>query len=143
MLCTLSSILHNASAFIIMLSQLHFIIVALELHDLSCCGHLHCIEYSIVTIIYIFLPIFGRVDTGEGWNSKVCPRTIGGISTWHKMIHSLSLPTVTYICMRELPHFHHGTTTSFLHSRPIQTHPSGCTAGQPFIWDYHSVTPLS
>ena len=28
-----------------------------------------------------------------------------GITTCHKMRHSLSLPTVTYICMRELPHF--------------------------------------
>ncbi len=54
------------------------------------------------------------------------------------MRHSLSLPTVTYICMGELPHFHHSPTTSFLHSQPIQTPPSGpgliCAAGQMFIW---------
>ena len=92
-------------------------------------------------------PAFGTVDTGKGWHSQVCPRAIGGISTCHKMIHSLSLPTVTYICMRALPHFHHGTTTSFLHSQPIQTPPSGpgliCAAGQVFVWDDPSVMPLS
>ena len=62
------------------------------------------------------------------------------------MRHSLSLPTVTYICMRELPHFHYGPTTSFLHYQPIQTPPSGpgliCAAGQVFVWDdpsHHSV----
>ena len=58
------------------------------------------------------------------------------------MRHSLSLPTVTYICMGELPHFHHGPTSSFLHSQPIQTPPSGpgliCVAGQVFIWDDHA-----
>ena len=63
------------------------------------------------------------------------------------MRHSLSLPTVTYICMGELPYFHHSPTTSFLHSQPIQAPPSGpglvCSAGQMFIWDYPSVTPLS
>ena len=94
-----------------------------------------------------FLPVFGTVDTGEGWKSQVCPRAIGGITTCHKMIHSLSLPTVTYICMGELPHFHHSPTTSFLHSQPIQAPPSGsglvCAAGQMFIWDDPSVTPLS
>ena len=91
--------------------------------------------------------MFGTVDTGKGWKSQVCPRTIGGITTCHKMRHSLSLPTVTYICMGELPHFHHSPTTSFLHSQPIQAPPSGpglvCAAGQMFIWDDPSVTPLS
>ena len=62
-------------------------------------------------------------------------------------IYSLSLPTVTYICMRELPRFHHGPTSSFLHSQPIQTPPRGpvliCAAGQMFIWDDPCVTPLS
>ena len=86
-------------------------------------------------------------DTGKGWHSQLCPRAIGGINTFHNMIHSLSLPTVTYICMRELPHFHHGPTTSFLYSQPIQTPPGGpgfiCAAGQVFIWDDPSVTPLS
>ena len=72
-----------------------------------------------------FLPVFGTVDTGKGWNSQVCPRAIEGITSCHKMRHSLSLPTVTYICMGELPHFHHGPTTSFLHSQPIQAPPSG------------------
>ena len=94
-----------------------------------------------------FLPVFGTVDTGKGWKSQVCPRAIGGITTCHKMRHSLSLPTVTYICMGELPHFHHSPTTSFLHSQPIQAPPSGpglvCAAGQMFIWDDPSVTPLS
>ena len=95
-------------------------------------------------------PVFGTVDTGKGWKSQVCPRAIGpigGITTCHKMRHSLSLPTVTYICMGELPHFHHSPTTSFLHSQPIQAPPSGpglvCAAGQIFIWDDPSVTPLS
>ena len=35
--------------------------------------------------------------TLKGWHSQVCPRAIGGINTCHKMRHSLSLPTVTYI----------------------------------------------
>ena len=60
-----------------------------------------------------FLPVFGTFDTDKGWHSQVCPCAIGGINTCHKMRHSLSLPTVAYICMRELPHFHHGPTTSF------------------------------
>ena len=72
---------------------------------------------------------------------------IGGITTCHKMRHSLSLPTVTNICMGELTHFHHSPTTSFLHSQPIQAPPSGpglvCAAGQMFIWDDPSLTPLS
>ena len=72
-----------------------------------------------------FLPVFGTGNTSKGWNSQVCPRAIGGINTCHKMRHSLSLPTVTYICIGERPHFHHGPTTSFLHSQPIQTPPSG------------------
>ena len=83
--------------------------------------------------------MFGTVDTGKGWKSPVCPRAIGDITTFHKMIHSLSLPTVTYICMGELPHFHHSPTTSFLHSQPIQTPPTGpglvCAAGQMFSCD--------
>ena len=58
--------------------------------------------------------------TGKGWDSQVCPRSIGGIITCHKMIHSLSVPTVTYVCMRELPHFHHGPASSFLYSQPSQ-----------------------
>ena len=91
--------------------------------------------------------MFGTVDTGKGWKSQVCPRAIGGITTCHKMRHSLSLPTVTYICMGEPPHFHYSPTTSFLHSQPIQAPPSGpglvCAVGQVFIWDYPSVSPLS
>ena len=91
--------------------------------------------------------MFGTVDTGKGWKSQVCPRAIGGITTCHKMRHSLSLPTVTYICMGELPRFHHSPTTSFLHSQPMQAPPSGpglvCAAGQMFIWDDPSVTPCS
>ncbi len=62
-------------------------------------------------------------DTGKG--SQLCSIAIGGIPTDHKMIHSLSLPTVTYICMGELQHFHHSPTTSFLHFQPIQAPPSG------------------
>ena len=84
-----------------------------------------------------FLPVFGTCDTSDGWNSQVCPCAIGGINTCHKMRHSMSLPTVTYICMGELTHFHHGPTTSFLHSHPIQTPPSGpglnCAAVQVLI----------
>ena len=83
----------------------------------------------------------------QGWNSQVCPRAIGGITTCHKVIHSLFLPIFTYICMRERPHFHHGPTSSFLHSQPIQTPPSGPgligAADQEFIWDDPSVTPFS
>ena len=49
--------------------------------------------------------------------------------------------------MRELPHFHHGPTPSFLHSQPIENPPSGqgliCAADQMFIWDDPSFTPLS
>ena len=84
---------------------------------------------------------------GSKWLGRTLFITVGGITTCHKMRHSLSLPTVTYICMGELPHFHHSPTTSFLHSQPIQAPPSGpglvCAAGQMFIWDYPSVTPLS
>ena len=95
--------------------------------------------------------MFGTVDTGNGSDSQVCPRAIGGITTCHKIIHtcSLSLATVTDIsfCMRELLLFHHGPTSSFLYSRPIQTPPSGqgliCATGHVFIWDDPSVTPLS
>ena len=64
----------------------------------------------------------------------------------HKMRHSLCLTTVTYICMRELPHFHHGPTLSFLYSLPIHPPPSRpgltCIVGQVFIWDDPSVTTL-
>ena len=45
------------------------------------------------------------VDAGKCWHSHGCPRAIGGINTCHKMRHSQSLPTVTHICMSELPHF--------------------------------------
>ena len=38
-----------------------------------------------------FLPVFGTVDTGNGWHSQVCPHAIGGINTCHKMRHSLSV----------------------------------------------------
>ena len=100
-------------------------------------GLLHRVLDSI--LLDIFLPVLGTVDTRKSWHSQVCPRAIGGITTCHKMRHSLSLPTSKYICMGELPHFHHGPTTSFLHSQPIQTPPSGpgliCAAGQVFIWD--------
>ena len=75
------------------------------------------------------------------------PYAIRGITSCHKVRHSLSLPIVTYICMRELPHFRHGPKSSFLHTQPIQTPPSGpvfiCAAGQMFIWDDPSATPLS
>ena len=41
--------------------------------------------------------------------------------------------------MRKLPHCHHGPTSSFLHSPPIQSPPNGpgfiCAAGQMLIWD--------
>ena len=48
-------------------------------------------------LLDIFLALFGTVDTGKGWNSQVCPLVIGGITTCHRMRHSLSLPTATYI----------------------------------------------
>ena len=44
--------------------------------------------------------MFGTVDTGKGWPSQVCPRAIGSITTCYNMIHSLSLPTGTYICQQ-------------------------------------------
>ena len=88
-------------------------------------------------------PGVGTLDTPKCWNS---PCAIFGVTTCHEMRHSLSLPTVTYICMKELPHFHHGPTSSFLYSQPIQTPPSEpgliCAAGQLFICDDPSVTPL-
>ena len=55
--------------------------------------------------------MFGTVDTDKGWHSQVYPRTIGGITTCHKMRHNMSLPTVTYFCMRELPNCHHDPTS--------------------------------
>ena len=97
-------------------------------------------------LLYRFLPVFGTVDTGKGW--QVCLRAIGGITTCHKMRHNLALPTVTYISMREHPHFHCGPTSSFLHSQPNQTPPSGpgliCAAGYKCSFgmiplSYHSV----
>ena len=94
-----------------------------------------------------FIPVVGTVDNGKGWHSQVCPLAIGGINTCYNMRHSLYLITVTYICMRQLPHFHQGPTSSFLHYQPIQTLPSGpgliCAAGQVFICDDPSVMPLS
>ena len=85
-----------------------------------------------------------RVGTAR----SVRTRAIGGITPCHKMRHNLSLPTVTYARVYgRAPHFHHDPTTSFLHSHPIQTPPSGpgliCAADQMFIWDDPSVTPLS
>ena len=59
-----------------------------------------------------FIPVFGS-DTGKGCYSQVFTRAIGGITTCHKMRHSLSLTTFGYICLRELPLFHHGPTSSF------------------------------
>ena len=41
------------------------------------------------------LPVFGTVDTDKGWDSQVCPRAIGGITTCRKMKPSRSLPTAT------------------------------------------------
>ena len=73
----------------------------------------HLLQRVLDILSNRFLPVFGIFDTGKGWHSQVCPCAIGGINTCHKMRHNLSLPTVTYICMRELPHFHHGPTTSF------------------------------
>ena len=91
-----------------------------------------------------FLPVFATVDIGNVWHSQVCPRVIGGIDTCHKMRHSPYMPTVTY---RRASTFSSCPTTPFLHSQPIQTSPSGpgliCAAGQVFIWDDPSVTPLS
>ena len=29
--------------------------------------------------------MFGKVDTGKGWHSQVCPRAIGGITTCHNV----------------------------------------------------------
>ena len=58
------------------------------------------IESSIVRLLDRFLPVFGTVDTGEGWYSQVCPRVIGGITTCHKMRHS-SMPwqdQITHPC---------------------------------------------
>ena len=92
---------------------------------------------------YRFLPVFGTVDTSKYCNSQVCPRAIGGINTCHKMRHSLSLPTVTYICLGELPHFHHGPTTSILHSQPIQTPPSGQGSSGPLAKCSFGMIPLS
>ena len=69
--------------------------------------------------------MFRTVDIGKGWDIQVFPCAIGGITTCHKMIHSLSLPTVTDICMRDLPRFHHGPTSSFLYSPPIHAPPGG------------------
>ena len=99
-----------------------------------------------VGIVFVESPIHSHIDSSRCLAHLTPSRVgiarsahvqLGGINTCHKMIHCLSLPTVTYICMGELPHFHHGPTSSFLHSQPIQTPPSGpgliCAAGQVFI----------
>ena len=57
-----------------------------------------------------------------------------GTSPCHKMRHSLSLPRVTYICMRQLLNFRYGPSSSFLYSRPIQTPPN-----LPTVWYEHVV----
>ena len=72
--------------------------------------------------------VFGTVDTGKGWHSQIWLRAIGGSTTCrasHKMIHSLSLTTVTHICRRELPHFHYGPTSSFLLLLPPSVRDTG------------------
>ena len=119
----------------------------LYINSAICCRHCRLLHRVLDTLSYRFLPLFVTVDTSKGWNSQVCPRAIGGINTRHEMRHRVSLPTVTHICMGELPHFHHGPTTSFLRSQPIKTPPSGhgliCVAGQVFIWDDPSVTSIS
>ena len=111
----------------------------------------------VLTLLRRVLDIYCQIDSSQCL-AQLTPARVGKarsvhvqlgacITTCHKMRHSLSLPTVTYICMGELPHFHHSPTTSFLHSQPIQAPPSGpglvCAAGQMFIWDDPSVTPLS
>ena len=64
------------------------------------CSLLHQFLHSYC---YIFLPVFGTVDIGQSWYSQVCPRAIWGITTCHKMRHSLSLTTVTHIMARQRP----------------------------------------
>ena len=89
------------------------------------------------------LSVFGTVVNGKGCDSQVWPRAIGGNNTCHKMRHNLSLTTVTYICMREHPHFHHGPTSSFLHYQPIQTPPSGLGSPVPLVKSSFGIIPLS
>ena len=105
------------------------------------------VSYCVSPCIAICLILVGLSLCLVGYLFQVCPRSIGGITMCREMRHSLSLPTVTYICTRQLPYFHHSPTSSFLDSQPIQTPPSGpgliCAAGRVFIWGDPSVTPLS
>ena len=96
-----------------------------------------CICHDTSRIIALLLYV-GTVDNGNGWDSQVCPRAIGFITTCYKMRHSrLSLCTVAYICMGELPYFH-DPTSSFLYSQPIQPPPS-----EPWLWLCRWMIPLS
>ena len=104
------------------------------------------IESSIVTVLYRFPQCSAQLTPSRVGTARSVHVQLGASTLCHKMRHIL-YTTVTYNCMGELPHFHHGPTSSFLHSQPIQTPPSGpgliCAAGQVFVWDDHSVTPLS
>ena len=112
---------------------------------LGCHTHSDSLHHRVpdsYSVLYRFLPVFGTVDTGKGSNSQVCERAIGGITTCHKMRHTVR---------HSLRHLYERASTfsswPFLHSRPIQTPPSGpgliCATGHVFIWDDPSVTPLS
>ena len=56
----------------------------------------HCFTSSSSSprqlLSYRFLLVFSTVDTGKGWNSQVCSRVSGDITTCHKGRHCVSLP---------------------------------------------------
>ena len=84
--------------------------------------------------------MFGKGDTGKCWTSQVCPRAILGVAiilchdkVKHRGLVCLSPQSHIYICVCELPHFHHGPTPSLLHSLSIQALPKGNTSGSGLI----------
>ena len=104
------------------------------------------------TLLHRVLDIHCQIDSSQCLAQLTSARVgkarsvhmqLGASPHCHKMIHSLSLPTVTYICTGELPHFHHSPTTSFLHSQPIQTPPSGPGAPVPLVKCSFGMIPLS
>ena len=82
--------------------------------------------------------LFDTVDTGKGWVGIARPAHVQlGASTHVIRWYIVCLSPVTCMTLRELPHFHHGSTSSFLYSQSIQAPPSGpglnCAAGKVYL----------
>ena len=80
--------------------------------------------------------MFGTVDAGNGWHSL---STCNWGHHHNKMRHSQVL-SYAYFCMRELPHFHRGPTSSFLHSH--STHSRSQNECDDLACFYTSSSPI-